>query len=67
MKGKTEAQVAEELQKAGITDPSVYQIQLAHKQFRGNKPTNSIIYQKLNPFTLGSLIGKWIGTNSSHV
>ncbi|KAH9259505.1 hypothetical protein BASA82_001254 [Batrachochytrium salamandrivorans] len=56
MKGKTEEEVSTELKKAGVTDPVAYQIQLAHKQFSGNRPTNSILYQKLTPFNLGSLI-----------
>ncbi|KAJ3327547.1 hypothetical protein HDU91_004367, partial [Kappamyces sp. JEL0680] len=59
MKGKNQDQVAAELNKAGVTDPAVLEIQLAHKQFRGNKPTNSIMYHKLNPFTLGSLIAMY--------
>ncbi|KAJ8330411.1 glucose-6-phosphate isomerase [Batrachochytrium dendrobatidis] len=56
MKGKPEAEVSAELVKAGVTDPDVFQIQLAHKQFTGNRPTNSIMYQKLTPFNLGSLL-----------
>jgi glucose-6-phosphate isomerase len=59
MKGKNEAQVAQELAKAGISDPKVLEIQLAHKQFRGNKPTNSIMYQVLSPFNLGALISMY--------
>ncbi|KAI8901765.1 Phosphoglucose isomerase [Globomyces pollinis-pini] len=59
MKGKNESQVAAELAKAGVKDPKVHEIQLAHKQFTGNKPTNSIMYQKLTPFTLGSLIAMY--------
>ena len=35
--------------------------------FEGNKPTNSIVLQKLTPFSLGALIGKyplcWSGNN----
>lgn len=59
MQGKTKDQVAAELSKAGVTNPSVLEIQLAHKQFSGNKPTNSIMYQKLTPFALGSLISMY--------
>jgi glucose-6-phosphate isomerase len=59
MKGKTEEEVAAELKKAGVTDPTTYEIQLAHKQFRGNKPTNSIMYQKLTPYNLGALIAMY--------
>lgn len=59
MKGKSKEQVAQELQKSNIKDPAVLEIQLAHKQFSGNKPTNSIMYQKLTPSTLGSLIAMY--------
>jgi len=55
MKGKTESEVRAELAKMGITGPE--QDKLApHKVFAGNKPTNSILFQKLTPQTLGSLI-----------
>lgn len=59
MKGKSKDQVAAELTKAGVSDPAVLAIQLAHKQFSGNRPTNSIMYQKLTPFSLGSLISAY--------
>lgn len=29
------------------------------KVFEGNKPTNSILYDRLNPFTLGTLIAMY--------
>jgi len=55
MKGKTEAEVRGELQAAGIVGGK--QDQLApHKVFQGNRPSNSIIFRKLTPETLGSLI-----------
>ena len=59
MKGKTESKVKAELEKAGIKDPKILEIQLAHKQFSGNRPTNSIMYRKLTPFQLGSLIAMY--------
>ena len=59
MKGKDEPQVRAELLKANVTDQKVFDIQLAHKQFRGNRPTNSILYQKLTPFTLGALLAMY--------
>lgn len=48
--GKTEEQVIEELPK-GSSDALI-----KSKIFAGNKPTNSIMFQKLTPKTLGSLI-----------
>ncbi|KAI9105604.1 Phosphoglucose isomerase [Phlyctochytrium arcticum] len=60
-RGKTEDEVRQELIQSGLTDESstAFKIQLAHKQFRGNKPTNSIMYHKLDAFTLGALIAMY--------
>jgi glucose-6-phosphate isomerase len=58
MKGKTEVEVRKELEAQGITGKA--QDQLApHKVFSGNRPTNSILVQKLTPRTLGSLIAMY--------
>eukprot|EP00842_Homolaphlyctis_polyrhiza_P000407 jgi/Hompol1/1367/HPOL_005106-RA len=59
MKGKTESEVRAELVKAKIEDPKIFEIQLAHKQFRGNRPTNSILYRKLTPANLGALVAMY--------
>lgn len=32
---------------------------LCSKVFEGNKPSNSIVFKKLSPFTLGALIGEF--------
>ena len=58
MKGKTEAEAREELAAQGITDPDRERL-LPHKVFPGNKPTNSILFRKLTPRTLGSLIAMY--------
>jgi glucose-6-phosphate isomerase len=55
MKGKTEAQVRAELTAQGITGEAQDKL-TPHKMFTGNRPTNSIMFQKLTPHTLGSLI-----------
>ncbi|RUP47743.1 Phosphoglucose isomerase [Jimgerdemannia flammicorona] len=59
MAGKTEAQVRAEL----AADPSIasHQVEkiVPHKVFTGNRPTNSIMFQKLTPATLGSLIAMY--------
>lgn len=55
--GKSETEVAQELEKAGIgTNHPNYQVLLHHKQFSGNRPSNTIAYKKLTPKTLGALI-----------
>ncbi len=59
MCGKSEDQVRSELIKAKVTDPEIFEIQLAHKQFTGNRPTNSIMYHVLTPYVLGALIAMY--------
>jgi glucose-6-phosphate isomerase len=58
MQGKSEEQVAEELRAAGNSDEEIQKI-LPHKLFEGNKPTNSILFRKVTPETLGSLIAMY--------
>jgi glucose-6-phosphate isomerase len=55
MKGKTAAEVRAELTKEGFTGERLEKL-IPHKVFEGNRPTNSILFQKLTPRTLGSLI-----------
>jgi len=58
MKGKTEQEVREELKKAGKSDEEIEKL-LPYKIFKGDKPTNSILFKKLTPYTLGSLIAMY--------
>ncbi len=58
MKGKDEHEVRGELETAGC-DPSEIEALLPHKVFPGNRPTNTILVNELNPFTLGSLIAMY--------
>jgi len=44
-----------QLREAGVSEEKVRMLK-AHKTFEGNKPTNSILIDKLTPRTLGSLI-----------
>ncbi|MFL6207983.1 MAG: glucose-6-phosphate isomerase [Pyrinomonadaceae bacterium] len=55
MKGKNEAEVRAELTAAGMNGDELERL-VPHKQFAGNKPTNSIMFQRLTPRTLGNLI-----------
>ena len=55
MKGKTEDEAREELQAAGMEAEQLEQL-LPYKIFQGNKPTNTILFDTLDPKTLGSLI-----------
>ena len=56
--GKTKEQVQAEFLKAGKTLAEVEDI-VPFKVFTGNKPTNSILLQKITPFSLGALIAMY--------
>ena len=58
MKGKTEAEVRAELTAAGMSGEALDNL-VTHKIFTGNRPTNSILFQRLTPKTLGSLIAMY--------
>lgn len=55
MNGKTAEEAEAELKKAGKTPEEIKKL-LPFKEFKGNRPTNSIIFKKLDPETLGKLI-----------
>ena len=55
MRGKNAQEVTAELKAEGLDDAQIKQL-LPHKIFPGNKPSNSILLNKLDPKTLGSLI-----------
>ena len=55
MRGKNEQEVMSELKSYGLNDRQINQL-TPHKIFPGNKPSNSILLQKLDPKSLGSLI-----------
>jgi len=58
MRGKDRAQVVAELKKAGKSQSEIERI-APHKEFTGNRPTNSIMVDQINPFTLGALIAMY--------
>ena len=55
MKGKTLEEATAELEAKGMDAKSVKAL-APHKVFEGNRPSNTILYQKLDPFALGRLI-----------
>ena len=55
MNGKTEEEAADELRKSGKSEDEIKAL-APFKMFPGNRPTNSILFRKLTPRTLGSLI-----------
>lgn len=58
MLGKTEDEVREELKKAGMNNEAI-EFHLPFRVFTGNRPTNSILFRKLTPRTLGSLLAMY--------
>ena len=56
--GKTEAQVKAEFEKQGISGEKA-DFLLPFKVFIGNKPTNTILINKLTPETLGALVAMY--------
>ncbi len=55
MKGKTEAEARSELEAEGISESQLEAL-LPHKIFPGNRPSNTILFDRLEPHTLGALI-----------
>lgn len=58
MNGKTPKEAEEELKANGKSDDEIEKL-LPYKVFKGNKPTNSIIFKKLTPYNLGCLIAMY--------
>ncbi|GFZ88333.1 glucose-6-phosphate isomerase [Elstera cyanobacteriorum] len=54
-KGRTVAEATAQLQKAGLPPEEVARL-APYKSFPGNRPSVTIAYRKLDPFTLGRLI-----------
>lgn len=55
MRGKTIEEVRTELLEQGLDDAKLNRL-LPHKVFAGNRPTNTLLFRKLNPHTLGMLL-----------
>ncbi len=55
MKGKSADEARAELERERLEDAAIERL-LPHKVFPGNRPTNSLIFRKLDPRTLGRLI-----------
>lgn len=55
MVGKTEAEARVELERAGMSAEEIAAL-LPHKVFPGDRPSNTILFDRLDPRTLGSLL-----------
>ncbi|MEX2336056.1 MAG: glucose-6-phosphate isomerase [Fulvivirga sp.] len=58
MNGKCEDEVVQELKAQQLADQEIEKLK-RFKIFEGNRPTNSILFKKLDPRTLGSLIAMY--------
>lgn len=58
MKGKTPEEARKELAGSNLDSVELEKL-VAHKTFSGNRPTNSIVFKQITPFTLGLLIGEY--------
>jgi glucose-6-phosphate isomerase len=54
MRGKTEAEARAELNAQGMSGNELESL-LPHKVFPGNRPSNTVLMQEVNPWTLGAL------------
>lgn len=58
MNGKTLEEAIRELKAQGMDEQAIREL-APYKVFKGNKPTNSILYNKLTPYNLGALIAMY--------
>ncbi|MGF1548892.1 MAG: glucose-6-phosphate isomerase [Thiotrichales bacterium] len=58
MRGRTAAEAADAMRAAGL-DEATIQLRLPYTVFRGNQPSNSVLFRKLTPRTLGALIAMY--------
>jgi glucose-6-phosphate isomerase len=58
MMGKTKEEVIEELKREGKTEAEIDRL-WPYRVFEGNRPTNSILFKKLTPRVLGSLVAMY--------
>ncbi len=58
MQGKTESEAALELEKAGKTKEEINRLK-KYKSFSGNRPSNTIVLRKLDPYSLGMLVAMY--------
>jgi glucose-6-phosphate isomerase len=55
LQGKTHATVSAEMRQAGLPEPEIARL-APHRVFSGDRPSTTILFERLDPFTLGRLI-----------
>lgn len=58
MMGKTTKEAMEELKAKGLSSEEVNRLK-KYKTFKGNRPSNTIIFKKIDPFALGMLVAMY--------
>ena len=58
MMGKTTKEAVEELKAKGLSSEEVNRLK-KYKTFKGNRPSNTIIFKKIDPFALGMLVAMY--------
>ncbi|MCW8853116.1 MAG: glucose-6-phosphate isomerase, partial [Gammaproteobacteria bacterium] len=58
MLGKKYSEAVDEMKAQGLNDDEIENV-IQHKVFDGNKPTNTIMFKKLNPRTLGAILAMY--------
>ncbi len=58
MRGKTIKEAAEELKEAGKSKEEIALLK-KYKSFKGNRPSNTIVFKKMDPYTLGMLVAMY--------
>ena len=58
MKGKTIKEAYDEMRRAGKPKEDAKRLK-KYKSFAGNRPTNTIIFKKIDPYTLGMLVAMY--------
>ena len=58
MKGKTVKEAADELRAAGKSKEEVARLK-KYKSFKGNRPSNTFVFKKIDPYALGMLVAMY--------
>ena len=58
MHGKSEDEVAAEMEKSGKSQAEINRLK-KYKSFSGNRPTNTIVLKKVDPYSLGMLVAMY--------
>ena len=58
MMGKTTKEAADELRAKGLSSTEVNRLK-KYKTFKGNRPSNTFIFKKIDPFALGMLVAMY--------